>query len=270
MQRSRSLHQSLTDSQVVSHSVSRSISPPASLRSSRRSSAGSPSRQSSLADDDNPPVPAPRGLRTATTNAHERSPSPAREPPASRPSIPTPVDALRQSGTQQSVPLSNILPDGPPETPFPQIRGERLERLFFSAPEHNAQTCTVCHRRLKRQSSRGAVDDRRPFWSVGPGVGCEGQANDDEGFVEGSDDNVHPGLMQEEGKGKGRQIDKLPPQTVLSRVIRELEDDFTHFKRCAPCSKSFMASHCAHLASTLNWLTSTELWTLRPMWPSAT
>ena len=37
--------------------------------------------------------------------------------------------------------------------PFPQIRGGHLERLFFSAPEHNAKTCMVCHRRRRRPDS---------------------------------------------------------------------------------------------------------------------
>ncbi|KAH8981626.1 hypothetical protein EDB92DRAFT_1897047 [Lactarius akahatsu] len=29
---------------------------------------------------------------------------------------------------------------------------------------------------------------------------------------------------------KGSRSDKLPPQTVLVQVLRELEDDFTHYK----------------------------------------
>ncbi|KZT64268.1 hypothetical protein DAEQUDRAFT_718247 [Daedalea quercina L-15889] len=225
MQRSRSLNQSLSDSQVLSRSVSRSVSPTASLHSSKTSSVGSTSRQSSPADGEGEP-PEPTSQEHP---ARELSPSRVREPAVTRSSVPTPVHALRQPGMKQREPSSSTQPDGPPETPFPKIHGERLERLFFSAPEHNAQTCTVCHRRLKRQDSRGVVDDRRPFWSVGPGTGCERQENDDEGFAEGSDDDLHPSLTQE-GKGKEHQTDKLPPQTVLSRVIRELEDDFTHFK----------------------------------------
>jgi len=65
---------------------------------------------------------------------------------------------------------------------------------------------------------------------VGPGAGCEQQGNDDEGFAEGSDQDIRLGPSREGGKGKERADDRLPPQTVLSRVIRELEDDFTHFK----------------------------------------
>ena len=144
------------------------------------------------------------------------------------------------------------LQDDEPETPFPQIRGERLERLFFSAPEHNAKTCTVCYRRRHRTGSSP--------WSY-PGKDGNYHAaarrnaaeeDEDEGFGEGSDeaatdmdrvakDNNYsykgkqrdyvtfskdPGRWRQAGRKEG-----LPPQTVVARVIRELEDDFTHYKR---------------------------------------
>ncbi|KAH9841344.1 uncharacterized protein C8Q71DRAFT_853748 [Rhodofomes roseus] len=225
----RSVNQSFLDSRVLS----RSISPTASLRSSRTSSIASTSRQSSPVDDEEEPaVPtSSRGPPTTAADTRQRLPSPVPEPPAIRPSVPTPAHALRQVRMKQPEMASHSQrqPEVPPETPFPNIRGERLERLFFSAPEHNAQTCTVCHRRMKRQGSKTAVDDHRPFWSVGPGTGRERPEDDDEGFAEGSDEDVRPGFTREE-KGKEREADKLPPQTVLSRVIRELEDDFTHFK----------------------------------------
>jgi hypothetical protein len=52
---------------------------------------------------------------------------------------------------------------------------------------------------------------------------------DDEGFVEGPE-------APRDSKGKrnhsnGREREGLPPQTVLARVLRELEEDFTHYKR---------------------------------------
>jgi len=51
---------------------------------------------------------------------------------------------------------------------------------------------------------------------------------DDEGFVEGPE-------APRDSKGKrnhsnGREREGLPPQTVLARVLRELEEDFTHYK----------------------------------------
>lgn len=41
--------------------------------------------------------------------------------------------------------------------------------------------------------------------------------------------------VQEKGKARERQAsggvdDRLPPQTVLSRVLRELEDEYSHYK----------------------------------------
>lgn len=237
VQRSQSL--SLTDSRGFSRSMARSASPAASMRSS----VSSGSRRSSPVGGEDEPAAAPtRETEVSRTNVRQRSPSPVQqEQPAPRPSGPTPAHATRpQVRTKQPEPSSSGQRQEPAaaETPFPQIRGERLERLFFSAPEHNAQTCTVCHRRLQRQGSKGSVNDQRPFWSVGPGTGVahEYHADDDEGFVEGSDDDVRPGPAyaregdHDTGKGKERATDRLPPQTVLSRVIRELEDDFTHFK----------------------------------------
>jgi hypothetical protein len=108
-----------------------------------------------------------------------------------------------------------------PSTPFPQIRGSRMERLFFSAPEHNARTCTVCHRR-KRGGERGRAHQE-----------------EDEGFGEDEDEVVETYLRNKAQRGKGRcrhgemedaDGDRLPAQTVLARVVRELEDDFSHYK----------------------------------------
>ena len=62
--------------------------------------------------------------------------------------------------------------------------------------------------------------------------------NDNNGWVEGPEPNVR----RDKGKAsdtdahnleflkRGTPRDRLPPQTVLVRVLRELEDDFTHYK----------------------------------------
>ncbi|TFK68416.1 hypothetical protein BDN72DRAFT_797730 [Pluteus cervinus] len=154
------------------------------------------------------------------------------------------------------------------ETPFPQIRGEQLERLFFSAPEHNANTCTVCQRQKRPADTllRGGhanggrlSEGRRPgeeewlpsrrdeaYRSAIRGDGskkgvrmqCE---NEDEGFEEGDeDDEEHTIRMNRRSgpgaKGKERVRDtvwaenELPPQALVRNVVRELEDDFTHYK----------------------------------------
>ena len=159
--------------------------------------------------------------RSATPDSvHQRvSSPPPRILPGSRPSAPTPMHAARERQ-----------PSG--ERPFPQIRGARLERMFFSAPEHNAKTCTVCHRRRHYEAAP------RPLWypaSKGRKVTVADAGEEDEGFEEGS---IADG---ERGQGaainldfldKGSRSDNLPPQTVLVRVLRELEDDFTHYKGC--------------------------------------
>ena len=113
--------------------------------------------------------------------------------------------------------------------PFPQIRGERLERLFFSAPDHNAKSCNVCNRRKRNHEDR--VNGKRPSWLLSrfasdmkSRMPCVGFDGDDEGFAEGLEEEI----MARERRLQERERD--PPQTVLMRVVRELEDDFTHYK----------------------------------------
>jgi len=106
--------------------------------------------------------------------------------------------------------------------------------MFFSAPEHNSKTCTVCNRRRYREAAP------RPLWypaSKGHNVTVADVNDEDEGFGEGS--------VIEDGEGRktlhgcavnldflngDAKNNHLPPQTVLVRVLRELEDDFTHYK----------------------------------------
>ncbi|KAF8336782.1 hypothetical protein F5887DRAFT_986477 [Amanita rubescens] len=156
-----------------------------------------------------------------------------------------------------------------PETPFPQIRGEYLEKLFFSAPEHDARTCTACNRRRMPSNAhtlKGEVYDRvtgrctdedleernddsigqllpsrydRFLKGLGSGERKDELEGTDEGFADGSSDGPgpvpHPGRKDkgkqravgfEEVKGKGKD----GWRTVVTRVIGELEDDFTHYK----------------------------------------
>ena len=163
------------------------------------------------------------------------------EPSSFRPSTP----AVGYAPTKQAGParfqehLQNE-----PETPFPQIRGEHLERLFFSAPEHNAKTCTVCYRRRHRTG-------RSSPWPSYPrkdrARNAAEEEEEDEGFGEGSEEAADMDRVPKDNKGKQRDYvifskdpgrwrqvgrrEGLPPQTVVARVIRELEDDFTHYKR---------------------------------------
>ncbi|KAF8522190.1 hypothetical protein BU17DRAFT_44955 [Hysterangium stoloniferum] len=118
--------------------------------------------------------------------------------------------------------------DNPPTTPFPQIRGSRMERLFFSAPEHNARTCHICHRRRRRDNEirvpQAEVED-------------EDEGEDEAGLIrsylrykerrrKNEANDTGPGQKN----GAERDTGKFPPQTILAKVIRDLEDDFSHYK----------------------------------------
>ena len=95
---------------------------------------------------------------------------------------------------------------------LPQIRGERLERLFYAAPEHDSRTCKVCHRRRRTEGHGHVGASGSPTVPTG--------ANGEVRFCEGDERRI-----TEIAKQSG-----VPPQTVLARVLRELEDDFAHYK----------------------------------------
>ncbi|CCM06128.1 uncharacterized protein FIBRA_08377 [Fibroporia radiculosa] len=195
-----------------------------------------------------------------TSRASDLSHRSHHEPHSSRSTTPTPLHGTAEPDAGDRPSESNGLAHreaAADQTPFPQIRGAHLERLFYSAPEHNAQTCTVCHRR-RRRSDRGVLqdEDRIPFWLSGrrrahrpPDVTEDTDV--DEGFVEGSEEDNRAHLRPGEAartRARGSPIqqsdDRLPPQTVLTRVLRELEDDFTHYKRSA------MVVQCHDLANS--------------------
>ncbi|PFH53357.1 hypothetical protein AMATHDRAFT_1416 [Amanita thiersii Skay4041] len=223
-----------------------------------------------------------------TKSARQVPMTPSQVPP--RTSAPTPYHAMagagvvpqrqaghrlaRQNTERGGAKDTHVYYARTPETPFPQIRGEHLEKLFFSAPEHDARTCTACVRRrcsrpanahvlrgasnaedeLERCTGSGGEDDSLGQWLpsryerfLRKGKQRERQrassGDDDEGFAEGSPEDEHTQTNRGK-KGKERAIDfeevremarqssrmGLPPQTIVTRVIRELEDDFTHYK----------------------------------------
>jgi len=110
------------------------------------------------------------------------------------------------------------------ETPFPRIRGEQLERLFFSVPEHNAKTCGVCYRRRGRRPSLSSFVGQ-PRYEEGRGDYGDEQGWKRKGKHREEEGKNHQQQQQQQGSSS------LPPQTIVARVIRELEDDFTHYKR---------------------------------------
>lgn len=100
-----------------------------------------------------------------------------------------------------------------------------MERLFFSAPEHNARTCAVCHRRKRGDERRRVHQDEAEAFRK------------EEEAVKAYLRNVAQRGKSKEKRGEGQseagtEGDRLPPQTVLARVVRELEDDFSHYKAC--------------------------------------
>ncbi|KAJ4481947.1 hypothetical protein J3R30DRAFT_3285901 [Lentinula aciculospora] len=195
-----------------------------------------------------PPSPALSSASARLRRAALReAPESARDRP-NRSSAPTPGHATTHNHRRSS--RRTDPDDSIGETPFPQIRGERLEKLFFSAPEHNQQTCTVCCRHRGARGTHGRPTS--PSWlpsrfrqDVGWRHYGAVEDDEDEGFVEGSEGADHENARDQfarEMKRRGKQRDlgpprdsyeqrkNLPQQTVLARVIRELEDDFTHYK----------------------------------------
>ncbi|KAF9474531.1 hypothetical protein BDN70DRAFT_996996 [Pholiota conissans] len=184
-----------------------------------------------------------------STNQHARARTHP-EPSTSRPSAPTPNHAARRphsyNPNASGFPMRSSTPtQQEPETPFPQIRGEQLERMFFSAPEHNAKTCTVCFRRRDREQGAGGISPTgwsRPRGEQREREREEGGQHSDEGY-EGSEgaDAERPATVRASAEAillggdmaQWRKVAKrqgVPPQTVVARVVRELEDDFTHYK----------------------------------------
>ncbi|KAJ6508969.1 hypothetical protein C8R45DRAFT_1060210 [Mycena sanguinolenta] len=186
------------------------------------------------------PTPAVRaGPSQLSGPSQPRRPPTHAHPP--RPTVPTPSRARGHAATDQAR-------ADPASTPFPQIRGAHLEQLFFSAPEHNARTCTVCCRRRDpelREPASWLPSRMERDWRVRmreaaqPGLDSD---EENEGFAESEEDaEVVARQRKREGKRRepgDREVNYeavarkagLPPQTIVTRVIRELEDDFTHYK----------------------------------------
>ena len=98
-----------------------------------------------------------------------------------------------------------------------------MEKLFYSASKHNEKTCGKCHRRKERENAadNGEEERRHQEW-LETFLGRQTRDGRKAATRAGGDDpraRVH-----------GAAGDRLPPQTVLARVVRELEDEFSHYK----------------------------------------
>ena len=93
-----------------------------------------------------------------------------------------------------------------------------------SGPSHEPQTCTICHRRRLRQRKPAADGEEEPWIReldarIGK-ISSQGTA------PQGPTKTI--GNIPQ--RTRDPADDKLPPQTVLTKVLRELEDDFVHYK----------------------------------------
>lgn len=176
---------------------------------------------------------------------------------APRPSAPTPAHASSRHRQQ------DVASDS--EAPVPHIRGARMERLFHTA-EHDAQSCTMCRRRGRRPGGRPAENGGRPLspsWLPSRLARTGSHDDDDEGFVEGSEsveEEEREAYLREARNRKKHGGHRTPPQAVLARVIREMEQDFGHYKRYSRCSgpcSTDVLMNCG-LASIASWLISTN------------
>lgn len=262
-ERSASMH-----SRSSEHSQSRSHLHEGSRSWSLNQGHGSRPPSPSVAFDQDPSV-LPQDHQQAPTEHRPREssrPSSPRIEPAQnqpRPAAPTPAAALRENRQKRRTQTEGA---ADPDAPFPQIRGTRLERLFFSAPEHNAETCTMCHRRRRR---RPDVEQAASWLNEQERARQRRHEaeEEDEGYAEGSDDYVHGRREQQERDAGARGQDgRVPPQTVLARVLRELEDDFTHYKRCVTRAYNQTRRDLTHCTVyMLSLQTSTRTWIPYPM-----
>ena len=194
-------------------SLSRSLGSPSRLYQSRSqplSPLSSPLRRS--------PAPSTSSLPTAPRKSQDMETN-------------TPLSPVQDSRQQPNLPEQRastpIQVNAGPQKPqdsgnatLPEIRGSTIERLFYAAPQHDTRACTRCHR------SRRSHDV--------PHVPSAAAS------VSGLRSNTSNVLSHERGattkpsddREQRAKDDKLPPQTVLARVLRELEDDFTHYKAC--------------------------------------
>ncbi|KAH7906510.1 hypothetical protein BJ138DRAFT_1094012 [Hygrophoropsis aurantiaca] len=185
-----------------------------------------------------------RGDILATTHAHSDN-GPEDQRSTDEPSVADPTNTHDVHQAPHVIDFERKV-----ATPFPEIRPGHLERLFFSAPAHNAKTCTACHRRRPRSNRLSSVKPTSQKDSSGAALrNLADVPGDDDGFHESSDDEVQQSSAKAIPKNMANLMDlnqndisprdayeaifhqdKLPPQTVLARVLRELEDDFTHYK----------------------------------------
>lgn len=145
-----------------------------------------------------PPTAAPP-TRVTRQRTRSQNPTPPTSDEEHVPPTPTNMSTRRRStglATERTV-----RQDGP-GSPFPSIRAEDEEDFFEAAKRAQGRQGASASTRAAGQPNRSAGDGTRKVSSSS-----------------GSSDRRRSG-----------SADDLPPQTVLTRVIRELEADFKHYK----------------------------------------
>ncbi|KAG8961617.1 hypothetical protein FRC03_005169 [Tulasnella sp. 419] len=137
--------------------------------------------------------------RLAAQDEHDRSMSRASDPGV--PSAPKASAEHQPLTRHHSSPPALRIQNYPP---FPRIRGERMERLFFAPSRHDENKCPNC--RAQKQGQEHADEGRKsPEWLTA----FMRRRNHDGADVAG---------------------ERLPNKTIVSRVIGELEEEFNHYK----------------------------------------
>ncbi|KAF8318980.1 hypothetical protein DL93DRAFT_2164691 [Clavulina sp. PMI_390] len=111
----------------------------------------------------------------------------------------------------------NTRPVSPSEA-FPRIRSSKTEHLFFSLPDHDERTCRTCRHDLDHPAPSNSSRRHRK--------------EDGRDSAEGQKRMLHAAteMLDDVRKGKPVDDDAIPPQAVMARLLRELEDDFMHYK----------------------------------------
>ncbi|WVQ62201.1 uncharacterized protein L199_000340 [Kwoniella botswanensis] len=173
-----------------------------------------------------PPTVQPVRIAKSTNRQHQLTPPPSEDDDELR--SPTPVsrsNSRQGSLLDQQYPIQKsgsksksnrrVSHDvtaaiaGGPSSPFPSILGDEQEAEFFSPSTRRTQTQTQT-----RTQDRAFVETQAEIRSKAPS-----------GNGQRSTSGRGPGSAR-----RGLDGEDLPPQTVLSRVVRELEDDFEHYK----------------------------------------
>nr|XP_018267304.1 uncharacterized protein I303_01289 [Kwoniella dejecticola CBS 10117]OBR89462.1 hypothetical protein I303_01289 [Kwoniella dejecticola CBS 10117] len=105
-----------------------------------------------------------------------------------------------------------------PSSPFPSIVGDELEAEFFS-PSRKTQTKSQTQTQFASALDKGFIETQAELRSQVPSRNSQRSAS-----------GTGSGSASVSSARKGADGQELPPQTVLARVVRELEDDFAHYK----------------------------------------